>query len=328
MGHNLFREHMAFVDELPWHHLGKRVSPDVSSHVMLQEAGLDWNVQKVPAPGAAIVPHRYGPTQYKRYFLTRDAVDKEKVAPVLGIVSSRYEVLQNEEAFAFFEPFLEAGHAHYETAGALGNGEKVWVQVRIGDPLIVPPRDEVNRFILLSNSHDGRGALSLRFTPVRVVCNNTLNMAVEGGEYVVNVRHSRNMRDRLEREQVVYLLRLVEATFARAAREFTLLAKTRATETLREVYLTGMLPPTKADKAEGGTPRWWQAVDKALDNPAVTPKPTRDTVWGLYNAVTYVEDYRKTREAAPEARLDRIWFGRGADLKVRALAQAVALCNP
>jgi phage/plasmid-like protein (TIGR03299 family) len=327
MGHNLFRERMAFVGDLPWHNLGKEVSPNVNSDTMLQEAGLGWKVRKVPATGARRVPKRRGGSEYERYFVTRDLVDKEKEPPVLGIVSPRYEVLQNHEAFSFFEPFLEAGHARYETAGALGNGERVWVQVRLGEPLTVAEGDIVNRFILLANSHDGRGALTLRFTPVRVVCQNTLNLAAEGGEHVVNVRHSRHMRDRLASEQVVFLLRLVEQTFARAAEQFALLARTAATKERRDRFLTAVLPPTKADKTAGGTPRWWQAVDDALADTRATPRATRQSMWGLYNAITRVEDYRETREASSDARLDRIWFGRGAELKIKALAQAVALCD-
>ncbi len=294
---------------------------------MLQAANLNWTVEKVPASGARIVKHRHGKDIYDRLFIERECVKEERVRPVLGVVGAQYELLQNDEAFAFFDPFLEPGHARYETAGALGNGERVWVQVRVGDPIIVKDDDLVDKFILLSNSHDGRGALSLRFTPTRVVCQNTLNLALEGGEHVVNLRHSQHMRDRLADQQVEYLLRVVGDTFNRAAEQFKKLANTGATADRRSKFLTALFPRTKEQEKRDEMPRWWNAIDEILDNLAVTPAATRGTMWGLYNAVTRAEDYRKTTEAMPDSRLERVWFGRGAEKKIKALETAVGLCD-
>ena len=335
MAHNLFSSNMAFVGELPWHGLGIELSAGVSGQEMLKAAKLNWQVSKVPAtgarpllkPGGEPAYDRDGNRAFERYFITRECLDGEKEPPVLGIVRSGYEILQNDEAFAFFEPFLSAGHASYETAGALGNGERVWVQVRVGDPIVIADDDKVEKFLLLSNSHDGSRALSLRFTPVRVVCQNTLNLATKDGGHVVNIRHSKNIRDRLADEQVHFLLRLVQDTFARAAVQFATLARTKANATLREKYLTALFPPTKSQAEKRETPKWWDGIDQVLANPTVTPPKTRDTMWGLYNAVTRAEDYRETTEASGEARLDRVWFGRGADMKLRALDQALELCE-
>jgi phage/plasmid-like protein (TIGR03299 family) len=281
----------------------------------------------VPATGARLIKRRHGKDIYDRYFIERECVKEEQVRPVLGVVGAQYELLQNEEAFAFFDPLLEPGHARFETAGALGNGESVWVQIRVGDPMFITDDDRVDKFILLSNSHDGQGALSLRFTPTRVVCQNTLNLALEGGERVVNLRHSRHMRDRLADQQVEYLLRVIGDTFNRAAEDFKKLAENKATDDLRTRFLTALFPKTKEQEKKDETPRWWTAINKILDNTIVTPVATRDTMWGLYNAVTRVEDYRETTEALPEARLERVWFGRGADKKIKALKTAVALCD-
>jgi phage/plasmid-like protein (TIGR03299 family) len=156
MAHNLFGGKMAFVGDVPWHRLGETVPANVTSGAMLKTANLDWRVDKVPAAGARIIKRRHGKDIYDCYFVERDCIKNERVRPVLGVVGEQYELLQNEEAFAFFDPFLEPGHARYETAGALGNGERVWVQVRLGDPMFVMPGDQVDKFILLSNSHDGR----------------------------------------------------------------------------------------------------------------------------------------------------------------------------
>jgi phage/plasmid-like protein (TIGR03299 family) len=319
---------MAFVGETPWHRLGTQVPPDVTSEQMLKSANLDWEVRKVPATGARIVKRQGREAIYDRYFVERDCVSGETVCPVLGVVGAQYELLQNHEAFSFFDPFLKPGHASYETAGALGNGDRVWVQVRVGAPILIAPDDQVNRFVLLSNSHDGRGALSLRFTPVRVVCNNTLNLALKDGEHVVNLRHSKKMSERLADHQIEFLLRVVEETFARAAEQFWKPAGTQATATRRDSYLKAMFPRTTKQERDDEKPKWWVAIEKVLDDPKVTPKQTNGSMWALYNAVTRAEDYRKTTEALPEARLERVWFGSGAEKKIKALETAIAICEP
>ena len=182
-------------------------------------------------------------------------------------------------------------------------------------------------FSFLSNSHDGRGAVSLRFTPVRVVCQNTLNLAMEGREHVVNIRHSKRVRDRLGDQQVEFLHRIVRETFDRAERQFAKLAKTKRDEQRLEAFLTALFPPTENQIDKPEPPKWWDAVDQVLANEKVTPPKSRESMWALYNAVTRAEDYRETSEASPEARLDRIWFGRGAELKIRALDKALELCE-
>ncbi len=327
MSHNLFRDRMAFVGETPWHGLGRQVAHNVSAQVMLKEAGLDWHVQKIPAIGARIVSRPGQRSVHDRYFLQRDALDDEKIGPVLGVVSDGYEVLQNDEAFEFFEPLLRTGTCRFEAAGALGNGERVWVQVRMDDPIRVTARDEVDRFFLLSNSHDGRGALSLRFTPVRVVCQNTLNLATRGGDSVVTIRHSRHMRDRLTAAQVDTLLRLIGETFHLAAERFRRMAQTPASPELKQRYLDHLFPRTEKQRETRTEPKRWAMVDAVLEDTFITPRETRGSFWALYNAVTRTEDYRVSpQERGAEARLARVWFGASADLKVHALGTAIELC--
>jgi phage/plasmid-like protein (TIGR03299 family) len=196
------------------------------------------------------------------------------------------------------------------------------------DPIEVTRDDSVERFFLLSNSHDGRGALSLRFTPVRVVCQNTLNLATKGGENVVNIRHSRNMRDRLTDEQVAVLLKLIAETFSRAADDFRALAVRKVTAEEKTAYLEALIPRTAMQRSANELPLRWKMVDKALEDDTVSPKSTRDTLWTLYNAVTRVEDYRAPpQERDGEARLSRVWFGASADLKIKALQKAVEMCG-
>jgi phage/plasmid-like protein (TIGR03299 family) len=244
---------------------------------------------------------------------------------LLALVSPAYEPLQNEEAFAFFEPLVKSGLSKFETAGALNNGERVWVQVHAGDAIEVADGDRVERFVLLANSHDGRGAVTLRFTPIRVVCQNTLNIATAGGEKVVGVRDSRHMRDRLRDQQAEWLAELIASTFAFAAEQFRKLASAPVTAEQRERYLLQLFPPTERQRDARQAPDSWIRINKVLLDDRVSPTSTRETWWALYNAVTRAEDFRATREISAEARLDRVWFGRGADLKVNALETALRM---
>ena len=199
MPHNLFRDRMAFVDHVPWHGHGEAVASTVTATEMCRAAGLNWEVTKQPALGARIVNKQRA--LHDRYLIMRQSVGHEKDAVALGMVGSGYEPLQKTEAFKFFEPFIEGKYAQFHTAGALGNGERVWVLVKLNDQIVIGDDDIVDRFLLLSNSHGGTGAVSIRFTPIQVVCQNTLNFAMKRGSGAISVRHTRNVARHLATAQ-------------------------------------------------------------------------------------------------------------------------------
>ena len=318
MAHNLFRGRMAFVGDVPWHGLGQAVASTVTAREMCRAAELDWEVRKEPAPGARIVDERRG--LHDRYLILRDRVGKERDEVALGMVGSGYEPLQNTEAFRFFEPFIEGKYARFHTAGALGNGERIWVLVKLNERIVIGNDDIVDRFLLLSSSHDGRGAVSIRFTPIRVVCQNTLNFAMKGGSGAISVRHTRNIARHLAAAQAEELKPIIEKVFRDAETLFGKMAlKTLNAERTEEV-LEILFPRTDRQKRDGLEPERWGRIKHILDDGSVTPPKTRNTVWALYNAITRDEDYRKSREASSEARLERVWFGSGHDLKIKALA--------
>src|SRR5258708_1658778 len=175
MAHKLFNGRIAFVGDRPWHNLGVRVPASVTAAEMIKAARLSWSVDLLPAPGAHRIKGK--PDVYNRYLIMREPVDREKETVALGLVSNRYVPLQNIEAFSFFEPFIHNGWAQFHTAGALGNGERVWVLAKLDGQIVIGKGDAVDRYLLLSNKHGGTGAVSIRFTPIRVVCQNTLNGA-------------------------------------------------------------------------------------------------------------------------------------------------------
>src|SRR5271155_2805241 len=140
MPHNLFKGKMAWVDDVPWHGLGTQVPGDISAAEMIGAANLAWNVSVRPAPGARLLKHKHN--TYDRYLIERDPVDRENEKVVLGFVSNRYVPLQNAEAFSFFEPFISNLWASFRTAGALGNGQRVWVQVQLSGDILIGTHDK------------------------------------------------------------------------------------------------------------------------------------------------------------------------------------------
>jgi phage/plasmid-like protein (TIGR03299 family) len=317
MPHNLFQGRMAWVNEVPWHGLGTRVSSCIVASEMIKAANLAWGVTVCPAPGARLVSSRRD--TYDRYLIERDPVGQEKEKAVLGLVGSRYVPLQNAEAFSFFEPFIRNGWASFHTAGALGNGERVWVQAQLSGQIIVVPGDAIDKFLLLSNSHDGSGAVTIRFTPIRVVCQNTLNYAMEGGSAVISVRHTKNIADNLDKAQVEELKRLVDKVFSEAKMLFGRMAALSLGADETDHFLELLFPRSESQRKAKKEPERWDRIKAVLDDEDFTPPQTRSTLWALYNAIVRDEDYRSSRETGQTARLERVWFGSGHDLKMKAL---------
>ena len=321
MAHDLFNDTMAFVGDEPWHGLGRKVSPTVSAAEMCAQAGLNWEVQKLPAPGARLMDPRK--RTYDRYLIYRDPVrrgEKEKVA--LGMVGAGYEPLQNRDAFRFFEPFITGKFAEFQTAGALGNGERVWVQAKLKHRIVIGKDDAIDRYLLLSNTHNGAGAVTIRFTPIRVVCRNTLNLAVEdGGKSAISVRHTRHIDKRLAESQAseLELELIVDKVFADARTLFAAMAERPLNASERAIILDSLFPRTRLQVEKKERPERWRRVDAVLEDGCVTPRETAGSLWGLYNAIVRDEDYRPSREAGPEARLERVWFGASEAVKIRAL---------
>ncbi len=320
MPHALFQKTMAYVGEPPWHGLGTRVPANVSADAMIKAANLNWHVHKFPAPGARLIASN--PPIYERNLIVRDPVGRETEPVALALVGSTYEVLQNAEAFSFFEPFVSNKWGEFHTAGALRNGERVWVLAQLRGEIIVGRDDVVQRFILLANSHDGSGAASVRFTPVRVVCQNTLNLAARGKSGVISIRHTKNIALNLARAQAQQLKKIIDKAFADAENLFGAMALRKMGAQNVDHFLQLLFPRSKTQLEKSQEPARWTRVKAILDVEDVTPPKTKDTLWALYNAIVRDEDYREFKEGAPDGRLDRVWFGSGHDLKIKALEAA------
>ncbi len=318
MAHDLFGDRMAYVGEVPWHGLGERVPETVTSAAMCKAAGLDWTVNKVPAPGARLVNQEK--KLHDRYLIMRSRVGDETDDVALGMVGSGYEPLQNAEAFAFFEPFITGKFARFNTAGALGNGQRVWVLAKLTGEIVVRPDDVIDRYLLLSNSHDGSGSVSVRFTPIRVVCKNTLSFAMPHSSGVISVRHTRHVARNLADAQAKELKLIVEKAFSEAGTLYGAMALKAMTVETTDAFLQNLFPKSKKQQRAGTQPERWHRVKAILADASVTPPSTRSTLWALYNAIVRDEDYRVSREGPADARLNRVWFGSGEDLKLKALS--------
>ncbi|WP_431283170.1 DUF932 domain-containing protein [Humitalea sp. 24SJ18S-53] len=324
MAHNLFRDSMVYVGETPWHGLGKKVESSASAAEFLRAGNLDWQVRLAPAAGAK----QDGRGRWNRMTIMRDPVEPEPDPVALGMVTSRYKPLQNTEAFAFFDPLIATDWARYEAAGALGDGETVWVQVRLRDDMKVQEDETIERYLLLRNRHNGEGAVSIRFTPIRVVCQNTLSAAECGSTTFAKVRHTGAMHDRLAGAAADAMMNEIEAFAERSRRTFAAMVA-RALKAQERLDLLTQLcgPPPKGPAPDNLPSRREMAETRLAAQSAVDPQAGSETAWALYNAITWAEDERARLRARkdPEAGLNAMWFGGGADNKIKALKVLAAV---
>lgn len=178
-------ETMFYTREKPWHGLGIRVETAPTSKEALQLAGLDWKVIQKPIlteDGSLIEGFKAN---------VRDRDQK-----VLGVVSNRYKVVQNEEAFAFTDALLGEG-VRYETAGSLAEGKRTWILAMLPHKYIIAG-DEITPYLVFMNSHDGSGAIKAAMTPIRVICQNTLNLALARAKRSWSTNHIGDISGKME----------------------------------------------------------------------------------------------------------------------------------
>ena len=316
---------IAYYGKVPWHKLGTQVPQGVTAADMIQAAGLDWRVDLKPARGAKVINNK---GEYSRYEVLRQPRPNwEEEEVLLGVVSRRYQPLQNEEAFAFFDPLVEDKTAYFETAGALGEGERIWVMAKMPGAMEIVKGDECCKYLLLSNTHSGDGSVIVKFTSVRVVCQNTLTLAMEDGQKAYRIRHSKQMQFKLQ--ELSEFMAITKKVYQEAEESFKRLARVQMTEEKLKYYMEAVFPKTAAQKKEPALPQRWQEIQKTFETlPDLQLPGVRGTLWGAYNAITRMEDYKEPRQAElPEQRLNRVWFGSGAETKLLALQKATELAK-
>ena len=249
-------ETMFYVREKPWHGLGTKVSEAPASLDALAYAGLDWRVEQeavctgdgMPIPG------------YKVNVRSTDHT-------TLGIVSDRYKVVQNEAAFQFTDDLLGEG-VTYETAGALQGGRKVWLLARMPQRYVIAG-DEITPYMVFMNSHDGSSGVKVAMTPIRVVCQNTLNLALNSAKRIWAAKHTENILNRIHEARET--LMLAEAYMGELGREIDELSKIKlsdrkAMELMQEFFpvtedMNGIQKKNNLYLLEDLKQRYWDAPD-------------------------------------------------------------------
>jgi len=329
-------ETMAFANATPWHGLGKQVSDLMTPDQMLVAAGLDWTVSKRPLytidnPNVWNVVDPTGESNFmpvpKQYALVRDSDNT-----ILGNCGESYTPFQNHEVMRFFKKFTEAGNMKMETAGSLKLGKDIWGLAKIKEGFTLTGGDEIRGYLLVNNSHDAGKAMQIMFTPIRVVCNNTLTMALSQKGQRFRVLHLQMFDDEIIRaaEEAMGLSSQRLEEFSEAA---NFLASKRATPDQIEYYIADLFQPhTLVERAKSPDllpplrdefKRTAQKVLAAIDlSPGASMVSAKGTWWGALNAVTYVMDHELRSQDTGNA-LYSSWFGSAASKKRDALAKAL-----
>ena len=263
-------ESMMYVREKPWHGLGTRVEEAPASSDALRMAGLDWNVvqRNIQVCGGAKIQN------YKANVRDSDGA-------VLGVVSERYKIVQNAEAFEFTDSLI-GGDVRYETAGSLNGGRKIWLLAKLPETEIVG--DKTEPYLCFTNTHDGSGAIRVCMTPIRIVCNNTLNLALCSARRAWSVRHTGDMASKMHEARVC--LEMACAYMDELGQTADRLANTTVSRDKLGEILDEMFPIT-----EDSTDREKQNIQKLKDDYMVcyfAPDimKFRGTAWGAVNAMS------------------------------------------
>lgn len=298
---------MAYAGELPWHGLGKKVPDDLDTDQFLKAAGLNWEVEKVP-----------GMYEWKGELrsMGQQVLIRTDDGKRLSTVSDDWEPLQNREAFDFFTKFVQHGHMTMETAGSLKEGQIIWAMAKIKDKNFkVFKGDEIESYLLLTNPHRYGSSIDIRYTPTRVVCNNTLTLALqEKGELTVKMDH----RKKFDPEIVYKALNLSQMKLDKYKTIAEYLGKKKYTKEDVVSYFKEVFPNMAKDKN-----KFSRAAEIGLNILETQPGAefAKGTWWQPFNAATFIMDHLLGR--SPEAMLHSAWYGNRRGIKIKALDKAM-----
>lgn len=272
-------ETMMYTREKPWHDTGVMVQEAPTSHEALRLAGLDWTVDSRPVYDELIreIPG------YKANVRSSDN-------KTLGIVTDRYKIVQNTDAFEFTDNLI-GGDVHYETAGSLQGGKRIWLLAKLPSKIIVG--DEVEPYLCFTNSHDGTGAIRACMTPVRVVCNNTLNLALATAKRQWSTKHVGDIEAKMAEARSV--LEFSEEYMAAMNLHAEKLAATKVSTADMQEVLNEMFP-TKEDDSECKKRNAAKAKEEIMVcYYAPDLENFRGTAWGAVNAISDFATHNQPR---------------------------------
>ena len=300
-------ETMAYAGETPWHGLGKRVLNDLTPAQMLKEAQLDWTVEKRPLS--------FSQNNGLQVMTEHSALVRSSDESVLSIVSNDWNPVQNETAFEFFHDFVMAGDMEMHTAGSIKDGKNVWALAKVRDGFEILGGDTVESYLLFSNPHEYGKCIDIRFTPIRVVCNNTLTLALGSrSDLMVRLNH----RGSFDAGMVKQTLGIAQTKMSSYKEMAEFLASREYNDTTVVEYLKEVFP--SASKKEEKLSRPAQTAYSVLETQPGS-EFGKNSWWQAFNAVTFSTDHLLGQ--SQETRLQSSWYGVNRQKKIAALEKAV-----
>ena len=342
MAHQL--EQMAYVGDTPWHGLGNQLTQNQPIEVWAKQAGMDWRIESSNV--SYMAKNERGQSIIMPYEEQRVLYRSDTHAP-LSVVSQRYQEVQPMEILEFYRDLTEQSGFELETAGVLKGGKKFWALARTGQSTALKGKDVSNGYILLATACDGTLATTAQFTNIRVVCNNTLAIALRGQSSsagVVKVPHSTKFDADKVKQQLGISVRAWDehmyemkqlsqrkvtqgeaAAFFDAVFNNTSMSVADQEENIIQFYRNIATPTPAKEKSEPNG----RAMTKVMDmfngqGRGAELSSAKDTAYGLLCSITEFADHER-RAMSTDHRLDSAWFGTGAALKQRGLEQALRL---
>ncbi|MDC4779178.1 DUF932 domain-containing protein [Acinetobacter baumannii] len=343
MAHQI--ETMAFVGQTPWHDLGNQLSPHRPIEVWAKQAGMDWRIESSNV--SYMAKNARGQSIIMPYEEQRVLYRSDTHAP-LSVVSQRYQEVQPKEILEFYRDLTEQSGFELETAGVLKGGKKFWALARTGQSAALKGKDVSNGYVLLATACDGTLATTAQFTSIRVVCNNTLAIALRGQDSsagVVKVPHSTKFDAEKIKQQLGISVRAWDehmyemkqlsqrkVTHQEAAAYFdavfnnTTMSSTEQEESIIQYYLKAASMDKKSNSKSEPNGR---AMSKAMEmfsgqGRGAELSSAKDTAYGLLCSITEFVDHER-RAMSRDHRLNSAWFGMGATIKQRGLEQALEM---
>lgn len=310
-------QHSIFsVKEKAWHGLGQVVDQYPTSAEALRFAGLDYEVVKEDLYTTSFNESGQA-MDFSKRVKTHFATIRKDTGDILGVVGKDYEIVQNLEAFSFFDAIVGGEGIQYETAGALGKGERIFITAKLPEYIKVGREDLIEQYLFLTTSHDGFGSITAAFTPIRVVCRNTLNAALKNHSNSVKIRHTVNAKERLE--QAHKLMGITNTLSTELESIFNRWSKVRIADPEVKKLIQQAMCPNKevynnlqAGKDDELSTAFKNICDTAfsyaMSNETQQMDTTRGTLYGAYNSVTgYFQNVRQYKN--DEAKLKSLLYG-------------------
>jgi phage/plasmid-like protein (TIGR03299 family) len=315
---------MAFAGEVPWHNLGTKVDPSTTPYLMLKAAGLNWNVEKLP-----LHAHRRNKKTEEIDLIevpTRQALVRSTDNKVLTIVSDDWEPVQNYEAFKFFNEFIFAGDMEMHTAGSLRGGNMVWALAKVKEQFsLFRGKDTVESYLLFSNPHEYGKSITVQFTPIRVVCANTLGLSLSmKSDTMVRLNH----RKKFDADSVKRMLGIAKQKLHTYEEVAKLMASKRYNaDALIEFYNTVFPTNKEFDEKDDIEDRMSRPARVAYSVLETQPGHQfgEGTWWQAFNSVTYTCDHLLGH--SDDTRMNSAWYGGNRERKLRAMEKAVELAQ-